>query len=210
MAGLLLLVLAQIGRSQTDELFVIESREPIDLDAYSAVEPGDRRIVSLYCRPLFVMVFGRGGGSRTCEGVLAADDVKDYGNRIEITIRPDAYFRRATRDLLTERVRINSFPVRSAEVVATYRNLVTCRTSRFSGRTAAEKLRQDLKALDSLTVAVYFKPGRRPRPPQLALGFPIVPAGAVGTEKKIKVYPEPEEPAVRLHAGTMGCRTICL
>jgi len=185
----LLLGLAQPGRSQTDELFVIESREPINLDAYSAVEPGDRRIVSLYCRPLFVMVFGRGGSSRTCEGILATDSVRNFENRIEVTLRPDAYFRRASHDPLTGKIKIDSFRVRATDVVATYKNLLNSERQDFPGVPRLKKFVQDMRAQDSSTVVVYFKPGRRPRPPQLVLGFPIVPASAVGNVK-IKVYPE--------------------
>jgi len=185
----LLLLLAQFGRSQTDELFVVESREPINLDAYSSSEPGDRRIVSLYCRPLFVMVFGRGGSSRTCEGVLATDSVRNFENRIEVTLRPDAYFRRASQNLLTGKYTIDSFPVRANDVITTYRNLLNSERQDFPGVPRLKKFVQDIRAQDSNTIVVYFKPGRRPRPPQLVLGFPIVPASAVGNVK-IKVYPE--------------------
>lgn len=189
--GCLILSLAQLGRTESDELFVVESREPINLDAYSSTEPGDRRIVSLYCRPLFVMVFGRGGSSRTCEGVLALDSVRSLENRIEVTLRPDAYFRRATQDLLSGKYKIDSFPVRANDVVVTYRNLLNSERQDFPGVPRLKRYVQDIRALDDRTLVVYFKSGRRPRPPQLTLGFPIVPASAIG-DSKLKVYPDPK------------------
>lgn len=180
--GLLLTILLLTGPSGMAQLLnVYEAEPPIGLDPYTSNGLVSRRLISLYCRPLFQTSFHRESSANEIEGVLAEPQPSRNATSLRVAIRPGAFHYVYRQNIYTDELQRDSIKVTARDVIATYHNL-TNEKSRLGSNWYGERLRKVVQSMHELSedeIQVVYRPGEMRSLPERVLDFPIVPAEAV-------------------------------